>query len=122
MPHWLQILLSVAGAVAAWRWVLRPLRRAWRELLQLLRQIRDASGGVQRLAREMEALSGALVNFVTQILSRQDEHHERLNDASERLNDISELYVDLAATVARNRRRIDQIEGAHREDDTPPAD
>src|SRR4051794_23958596 len=114
MPHWLQAVLAVAGALASWRWLLRPTRRAWRELLQLLRQIRDASGGVQKLAREIEALSGAVVNLVTQIMHQQKDHESRLAD-------LGDLYVDLVAAVSRNRKRIEQLEGPS-DDETAPTE
>lgn len=110
MPTWLQITLSVAGALASWRWVVRPLRRTWRELLIVLRQIRDASGGVQRLALEMHALSGSVVQLSRRILERQEANEERL-DA------MSELYVDLSAAVARNKGRLDRLEGVNDDHD-----
>jgi CII-binding regulator of phage lambda lysogenization HflD len=104
MPHWLQALLGVLGALASWRFALRPLRKTWRELLLLLRQIRDASGGIQKLARDIEALSGSIVQLATQIIERQEDHEGRLKD-------LGDLYVDLVATVARNRKRIEHLEG-----------
>jgi hypothetical protein len=117
--HWWQPLVAVGTALASWRWAVRPLRKTFRELLELLRQIRDASGGVQRLAREVEALAGSIVQLATQILERQEDHESRLAD-------LGDLYVDLVATVARNRKRIEHLEGP--DDDAaspqpvPPAD
>jgi hypothetical protein len=110
MPHWLEAAISVVGALAGWRWIIRPVRRTWRELLRLLRQIRDASGGVQRLALQMQVLSGSVVQLSHRILERQQANEERL-DA------MSELYVDLSASVARHRRRLDALEG--HDDDHP---
>jgi hypothetical protein len=111
--HWLVTGVSVVGALVGWRWAIRPVRRGYRKLIELLEQIRDSAGGVQKLAREMEALSGAVVNLVTQILHQQEEHTGQLKD-------IGELYVDLVAVVSRNRKRIERLEGAP-DDDNPPA-
>lgn len=99
MPHWLQAVVAVAGVLASWRWVLQPLRRGYRELLQLLRQIRDASGGVQQLALEVQALAGAVTHFVIA-------NQERLSALESRQADVTELVIDALADLSRLQRTV----------------
>ena len=116
MPDWLATLLLVAGSVVTfaaflrlgWQHVVRPLMRGFERLMQVLEQIREASGGVQRLAREVEALAGALANFVIGIKDQVDKNTERLDQ----LEELRELVVDLSADVERVLRHINSQEGS----------
>jgi HAMP domain-containing protein len=99
MQHWLQAVVAVAGALASWRWVLRPIARGYRELLGLLKQIRDASGGVQHLALEVQALAGAVTHFVIA-------NQERLTALESRQADVTEILVDALADLARLQRTV----------------
>lgn len=116
MPDWLATLLISVGAATTLitflgvmrNKVIRPLIKGYGELLVLLGQIRDASTGVQRLAREVEALAGAIANFVVGIKEQVDKNTERLD----RLEEVLELVVDLEANVHRLTR---QVNGEHQE-------
>lgn len=105
MPYWLTLIFEVCGGILALAGVaallhgrvVRPLIRGYEELLKLLAQIRDASSGVQRLAREVEGLAGAIANFVVGIKAQVDHNSERI-DA---LEEMRELVVDHDAKIQR---------------------
>lgn len=109
MPDWLTVTLYILGAALTfsafcsliWRKVIKPLKAGYEKLLRLLEQIRDASSGVQRLAREVEALAGAVVTFVVGIKEQVDRNSIRID----RLEEMQELVVDLQADVERIRQR-----------------
>lgn len=108
MPHWAQALLTAAGTIAAWRWVVRPTRHAWAELRGLLRQIRDSSGGVQLLAGELHKLAGAVAHWVVRNEDRLSEHEDQLASLASRLDNLADLLVEVAADVARIQRSLAQ--------------
>lgn len=104
MPHWLQISLSVAGALAGWRWVIRPLRRAYKALMQLLAQIRDASGGVNKLALELHGLAGAVTVFAFRNSERLDKVEVQLAVIEQLVTDQGLELVDALADIRRIRK------------------
>ena len=112
MPHWLAVLLVISGSTVtlatflrlSWQHVIRPLMRGFERLMQVLEQIREASGGVQKLAREVESLAGAIANFVVGIKEQVDRNSERI----EQLEELKEVVIDLAADFRRHER-----EGGH---------
>lgn len=106
MPDWAQAIITVAGFLAAWRWVLRPTRSAWRRAEALLSQIRDSSHGVQLLALELHKLAGAVTGWVVRNEDRLTEHEDRLQGLADRIDNLAELIVDVAADVARVQRSL----------------
>ena len=107
MPHWLAVLLIIAGAIGTLGGagvvigkVARSLIGGYNRLLELLEQIRDASSGVQRLAREVESLAGAISNFVVGIHDQVRAHGERLDQ----LEELKEIVIDLGADFRRHVR------------------
>lgn len=114
MPHWLQLTVAIvagvasfAGAVASlWKFVLRPLGTAYRDLIRLLEQIRNASGGVQRLAGELGKLAGAFVTYAFSNQERLEEHETRLGEILGRIGDMGELLAELDTDVGHLRKEI----------------
>jgi ABC-type transporter Mla subunit MlaD len=106
--HWIIAAGAAIGAAAGWRFVIAPLRRAWREAMAVLRAIRDASGGVQALSRELHVLAGAFVNFAMHNNDEINNLAKSLADLTQRHKDLADLYVDLAADVTRALRRTDR--------------
>lgn len=102
------VVLAVGGFIGAWRWVIRPMRNAWVELVGLLRQIRDASRGVERLSRELHELAGAVVQMTVRVLDVQAAQQKVLDETRDRLSATTELVIDLAADFRR-------LERAHRQ-------
>lgn len=108
MPHWLEVVLVFAGGFVTLvaflgvmrNKVIRPLMAGYGKLLGLLEQIRDASTGVQKLAREVEALAGALSHFVVRIHEQVDANSGRIN----RLEEMHDLLIDLQADFERHLR------------------
>src|SRR3954454_11969438 len=97
--HWLQGVVAVAGALAAWRWAIRPVRRGWRQLIELLTAIRVSSAGVQKLAREVESLAGAVVQLVVSLVednrSLRAEHEELRGRQSDQADLLLEVMGDM---------------------------
>lgn len=112
MPGWLSALLWVVGGLTTlitfislfYRKVIVPLRHGWDEMVKLLQQIRDSSSGVQRLAREVEGLAGAVVRLVVGIKEQVDENTSRID----RLEELRELVVDIDAGLAGLRRTVER--------------
>lgn len=108
MPDWLANLLYAVGAFITLvtfvgvirNKVIRPLMKGYAQLLALLSQIRDASTGVQKLAREVESLAGAISNFVIGIHEHVAENTQRIS----RLEEMRELVIDLQADIERHLR------------------
>lgn len=97
-------LLSVAALLGAWRWIIKPTRAAWRDVVTLLRQIRDASQGVDRLSQELRELSGAVIQMTVGVMQAQQHHRELIDDTRDRLGHVTELAIDLAADFRRLER------------------
>lgn len=110
MPHWVTALVSVVGALAGWRWLVRPVRKAYAALMLLLRQIRDAGGGVAKLTREVQSLSGALVQLATVVVEEQQQLREDTRNLTERHTEMLQLVIDLDAAVHRLSRTVGQLQ------------
>lgn len=110
MPHWLAVLLLIAGSTItlatftrlAWQHVGKPIADGTREALDIFRRLLTAAQAVQRFAADIHGLSGAFTLFAVEIKRQVDENTERL----ERLEDMRELVVDLDAAVLRITRHL----------------
>ena len=104
MPHWLQLTAAVAGVLASWRWVIRPARRTFGEVIRLLRRINTSSDGVRTLAEENRALAGAVVNLSVAIGDDLAAQRAAINDLRTQLESTTRMVVDLDADVRRLQR------------------
>lgn len=95
MPEWWQVLAAVAGTVASWRWVLRPIRRAYAALVRLVDQLRDVSSTQQALAE----MAGALTQYAVATLTRLDDHDEQLAALADRCGNLSDLLLEMVSDV-----------------------
>lgn len=101
MPHWLQITLSVGGAIASWRWVIKPARRYFAEMLALLRQIRNNGDAIRELAALQRELAGSMVQMSVAIVGDLSTQRADLNDLRAEQRETTRLVVDLDADVRR---------------------
>lgn len=117
MPELLRIgelagaLVAIGAALTLAFRTYRAARRIATRFLLVLEQIRDASGGVQRLARDVEILAGSIGRFVVAMLDNVRDNTARLDNVESGLGELAELVVDLEADVRRELRNRAGQEG-----------
>lgn len=109
--HWFVAAGAGLGALAGWRFVIRPAKHAYALAVALLRRIGDASGGVAILTGEVQALAGAIVQLATAIVDDQQQLRDEHRWLAERHGELLELVVDLDAAVHRIERHIGMRKG-----------
>ena len=102
LPGWANAVVAVAGLIASWRWVVKPLRRYGKEAMSILREIRDSAAERRALARTQHELAGAMVQLAVMMEQQHNDTARRVEHNTERLNDLSELVVELAADFRRH--------------------
>ena len=116
MPTWIATTLWIAGALvtvagagtAVRRLVVLPMREAWSKLAGWLARIARSSDGVADVAREMQALSGAVVRLVVAIVDDQAQLRAEHEELRRNQTELVQLVVDLDAEYHRLRQLIDR--------------
>jgi hypothetical protein len=109
VPHWLTATLAVLTPLAAWRWVVRPMRRFARDALTLLRQIRASASGVQSLTQEVRGLAGSIVTLAAAMLNDQQSLRSEHAELREHHRELAQLVIDLDADVRRIAKRVEHF-------------